>query len=168
MLRALLTIAGLLAAVIALVVIIGYALPVAHVASRDGVIAAPPDRVFALIADVERYPSWRSGVASVDVVSRTPRLRWIETDRSGDTITFEVVEAHPPSKRVTRIADPSLPFGGTWICELRPEGSGTRIVVTERGEVYNPVFRFMSRFVFGHTATMEAFLKDVSARAASS
>jgi hypothetical protein len=33
--------------------------------------------------------------------------------------------------------------------------------ITEDGEVYNPVFRFVSRFVMGHTATMDKYLADV-------
>ena len=60
-----------------------------------------------------------------------------------------------------RIADPDLPFGGTWTYELKPDGGGTQLVITERGEVYNPIFRFMSRFVFSHTATMERFVASL-------
>jgi hypothetical protein len=59
---------------------------------------------------------------------------------------------------VTRIADPDQPFGGTWTFELTRAGAGTRVTITERGEVYNPIFRFLSRFVFGHTATLESCL----------
>jgi hypothetical protein len=58
---------------------------------------------------------------------------------------------------VTRIADPSLPFGGTWTYDLKPQGSGTELTITEDGEVYNPIFRFMSKFVFSQTATIEAY-----------
>lgn len=29
-----------------------------------------------------------------------------------------VVESLAPKRHVTRISDPSLPFGGTWTCEL--------------------------------------------------
>ena len=89
--------------------------------------------------------------------------RWREHGDNG-TITFEIVEARPPARLVRRIADPSLPFGGTWTYELTPHASGTRLTITEAGEVYNPVFRFMSRFVFGHTATMDRFLTDLTAR----
>jgi hypothetical protein len=28
-----------------------------------------------------------------------------------------------------------------------------------RGKVYNPVFRFVSRFILGHTQAMDAYLK---------
>jgi hypothetical protein len=34
----------------------------------------------------------------------------------------------------------------------------TQITITERGEVYNPIFRFMSRYVFSHHATIDAYL----------
>jgi len=44
---------------------------------------------------------------------------------------------------------------------VTPSGSGTRVRITEHGEVYNPVFRVLSRFVFGHTATLEEFLGNL-------
>ena len=36
--------------------------------------------------------------------------------------------------------------------------------ITEDGQVHNPIFRFMSRFVFGYTATIDGFLKDLHAK----
>ena len=45
--------------------------------------------------------------------------------------------------------------------ELIPRGDSTTLRITENGEVYNPVFRFVSRFVFGHSATIEKYLADV-------
>ncbi|HSR42141.1 MAG TPA: SRPBCC family protein, partial [Longimicrobiales bacterium] len=81
------------------------------------------------------------------------------------TMTIETVEAEVPTRLVTRIADEDLPFGGTWTYELEPTGDGrTRVTITEDGEVYNPVFRFMARFVFGHTATMDTYLDGLEAR----
>jgi uncharacterized protein YndB with AHSA1/START domain len=151
---------GVIVILVLAVIAIGYALPVAHVASRDATLPAPPERVFAALQDVDRFPSWRSDVKSVDVLARTPRLRWRE-DGSNGPITFEVQEHDPPRRMVSRIADTSLPFGGSWTYVLTPAGTGTRIAITENGEVYNPLFRFMSRFVFGHTATMEAYLRDL-------
>jgi hypothetical protein len=44
---------------------------------------------------------------------------------------------------------------------VTPEGAGSRVRITERGEVYNPVFRFMSRFVMGHSATARAYLMSL-------
>ena len=144
---------------VAVVVGVGFALPVEHVASGERVLPASPETVFARIEDVARYPEWRGGVTRVEVLGSDP-LRWRE-HADGDALTFEVVERDAPVRLRVRIADPDLPFGGTWTYELRPEGPGTRLRITEHGEVYNPVFRFVSRFVFGHAATIEQFLDDV-------
>ena len=158
MLRIAILVLGVLGAVILAVVAFGYALPVAHVATAQATVAAPPERVFALLADVEAFPKWRSDVKEVEIVARAP-LQWREKGR--DTITFEIVEQVPPRRLVTRIADKTLPFGGTWTFDLAPSGPATDLTITENGEVYNPLFRVMSRYVFGHTATIERYLADL-------
>ena len=139
-----------------MVVSIGYALPQGHVASVEALVSAPRERVFARIADPTKYREWRSDLTNVEVINSQP-FTWRET-AGRDTITFEIVERRLPERLVVRIADPELPFGGTWTYELRPEGTGTRLVITERGEVYNPVFRFVSRFFMSQTATMQKFV----------
>jgi uncharacterized protein YndB with AHSA1/START domain len=141
---------------------IGYMLPQDHVASREMVFAAAPAAVYEAISDVARYPEWRKEVTSVDVIAAAP-LKWREHS-GGDAITFEVVGSKPQERLEVRIADPDLPFGGTWTYELMPEALSTRLRITERGEVYNPVFRFMSRFVLGHTATLDAYLAALQSR----
>ena len=161
MLRILILVAGVLVALILLIIAIGFALPVAHVASGEAQLAAPPERVFAALTEVDKFPAWRSDVTSVEVLAGGPLPRWRE--RGDNDITFETQRADPPRQLVTRIADRSLPFGGSWTYDLTPSGNGTRLVITEHGEVYNPLFRFMSRFVFGHTATIERYVKDLDA-----
>ena len=167
MIRAALMVLGVLVAIVAIVTTIGYTLPQAHTASREAAFADPPDQIFAVLQDVERYPTWRSDVERVEVLARTPAPRWREHGSNG-TITFEVQESQAPTRLVTRIADPSLPFGGSWTYALTADGAGTRLTITEHGEVYNPIFRFMSRFVFGHTATIETFLADLGRHLAGS
>lgn len=154
--------AAVLVAVLMAIVLVGFALPVGHEVSRSVHLERLPDRVFAVLADVENYPRWRSGVTAVEVLAREPQLRWRE--HGDDAITFERVDIDPPRRLVTRIADPDLPFGGRWTFTLEPEGNGTRLTITEDGEVYNPLFRFMSRFVFGHAGTIERFLDDLETR----
>jgi hypothetical protein len=36
------------------------------------------------------------------------------------------------------------------------------LTIVERGKVRNPIFRFLSRFVFGHTATIESYLSSLA------
>ena len=156
---AILTLGGL-AAVLLAVVAFGYALPVAHVATRDTSLPAPPERVFAALTDVEAFPKWRSDVQGVEVTARTPHLQWRERGSDG-TIAFEAQESEPPRRLVTRITDKTLPFGGAWTFTLQPVDGGTKLTITENGEVYNPLFRVMSRFVFGHTATLDRYVEDL-------
>lgn len=157
--RIVILVLGGLVALLLLVIAIGFALPIAHVATRDVRLAAPPERVFGVLRDVEKYPAWRSDVKGVEVLATVPALRWRE--RGDNDITFEMETVEPPRRIVTRIADRSLPFGGSWTYELSPQDGGTRLAITENGEVYNPLFRFMSRFVFGHSATLEQYLADL-------
>ena len=71
----------------------------------------------------------------------------------------------PDRLLVGRIADANLPFGGSWTYELAPRAAGqTSLTITEDGEVYNPIFRFVSRFVMGHSATINQYLSDVGKR----
>jgi len=77
-------------------------------------------------------------------------------------VPLEIVERQAPARLVTRI-EPGHPFGGTWTYEIAGDGT---LTITERGEVYSPLFRFLSRFVFGQTATIDAFLDRLSQRLA--
>ena len=90
---------------------------------------------------------------------RSQPRKWREYGRHGEKITYEVVESDPPSKLITRIADPHLPFGGTWTYQITPTAHGSTLTITENGEIYNPIFRFVSRYLQGYTATIDNYLK---------
>jgi len=152
-----LIVVGVLAALAALIAIVGWSLPVKHVASRQRTFAASPDVMWRIITDVDAFPSWRSDVKRVEWVANAGPVTWVEHGSSG-RITFSIDASDPPRRLVTRIADPSLPFGGNWTYDLAPSGGGTQLTITENGEIYNPVFRALARFVFGYEATMTAYL----------
>ena len=160
---------GLLAALVALlliVVLIGWSLPLAHRATRSATVAAAPPQVFDLVADVGAYPQWRQGVTRVEVLGTDAAglpSRFREHVSDG-AIEYAVAERVAPRRLVHRIADPSLPFGGRWTFEVAPAGAGSTLTITEDGEVYNPIFRFVSRFVMGHSGGIDRFLVDVERR----
>lgn len=166
--RWVLWIGAAIAVVAVLVIVIGYSLPQAHSVSRSATVPLPPDALYTVIADVDRYPSWRPGVKSLQRhADRDGKPAWTE-EVSGMTIPLHFERMERPSLLVSRIADPSLPFGGTWTYRIESAGAAaSTLTITEHGEVYNPLFRFMSRFVFGHTATLDEFLTNLQARAAS-
>lgn len=157
MLKWILIVAGGLAALVALLAVVGLFLPKGHRASRSILLNAPPERVFAMISDVARYPAWRADVKQVEILPDSAGvLRFRETGPHG-VVPYRVERNEPPTRWVTRIDDPSLPYGGTWTFALAPQSSGTALTITEDGEVYNPIFRVLSRTVFSTTATIEAY-----------
>jgi uncharacterized protein YndB with AHSA1/START domain len=162
--RWVLLIAGLLVLAILVVCVIGYMLPQSHVASASARFAAAPDSIWVSLTDVPAFPKWRPGVSRVELLSDDNGQRgWRELGKH-DAVTYRVVESVPARRLVTRIADQNLPYGGSWTYELAPDGSGTRLTITERGEVYNPIFRFVSRFIMGYTATMEGMLRALGTK----
>lgn len=144
------------------VVVTGYALPKKHVAARAIVLPTPPATVFALISDFKAAPAWRSDVRNVELLPPVDgHLRFREKSKNG-ALTMELIESTAPQRMITKIADPNLPFGGTWTFEITPTPQGSSLNITERGEIYNPVFRFVSRFILGYTATLDSYLNNVA------
>ena len=151
---------GLLALAIVSMLIVGMFLPRDHMASRNVHLKAAPDVVFRLIADFASLPTWRPEVTSVELLpARDGKTSFREKGRQGP-MTYVVEELTPPNTLVTRIVDNSS-FGGTWTFEVTPDSGGCKISITERGEVYNPLFRTMSRLFFSQIATMEGYLRDL-------
>ena len=155
-------IAGGLALLIAVVALVGSRLPRAHRATRQAHYRQKPEAVyFTLAGPVD----WRSDVKSFgNLPDRDGRKQWWERDTHGQTVTYELLEDKMPSRRVVRIADRGLPFGGTWTFDIAPAPEGCMVRITEDGEVYNVIFRFMARFFFGYTASIEGYLRDLGHR----
>ena len=157
----------LLAVVVGLglvVVLVGLMLPVKHESAMSVAIPATPEAVWAALTDVAAYPRWRGDVTSVEMLpADSGHVAWREQGKNG-AISYVIEQAEAPKRLVTRITDKSLPFGGAWEYVVAPEGTGSRVRITEHGEVYNPVFRFVSRFIMGHTTTVSAYLKALGAR----
>jgi hypothetical protein len=158
----LLIVVGALVLVVTAVTVVGAMLPQNHVASRTAQLSLSPEEVWPILTDVSDYPAWRSDVDSVERLA-TPDLQWREVS-AGDRITFEATTLDAPSHFVTHIADKGLPFGGSWDYRIEPSGAGSRITITENGEVYNPIFRFVSKYFMGHTATIDKYLAALARR----
>lgn len=157
---------GVVVAIVGVVALVGWTLPQHHRVSVSRAYRATPSAIFALITDVKSFPTWRSDVRGVDELpDEGGRRRWRESTGSGSPITYEVERMVPDQLLVGRIADKNLPFGGSWTYELAsPVAGETMLTITEDGDVYNPIFRFVSRFIMGHTATISRYLDDVQKR----
>lgn len=149
------------------VVLIGVRLPRDHVVTMAARVAGSPGAIWAVLTDPSQYPSWRSEVTKVDILPATPAgLAWREHSSDG-AIAYVIDRSDRPTRLATRISDPTLPFGGGWDFRIEPvdaAGTASTVTITERGSVYNPVYRFASRFVIGHTATIARYLRALSRR----
>lgn len=150
-----------LVVLIAAVLVIGMLLPQNHSASASAHFDQTPETLFATITNWREFPTWRSGLNSVtERRGEGGRVSWIEHTSQGD-MPLEVIETDSPRRLVGKIADPKLPFGGTWTWVIVPERNGCTLTITEDGEIYNPLFRVMARFVFGYDGTMKRVLADL-------
>lgn len=138
--KVLLIAAVVVTALVAVVLLVGYALPKSHRASRKAVFHRAPEAIYAVIAD----PRWEP--------------------KGTEGIRYEIVENQPPRRLVRRIANTGLPFGGSWTFDLSSTNEGTVLRITEDGEIYNPVFRFVSRFFMGYTRTIDEYLDELGTK----
>ena len=120
-----------------------------------------------MVRAVEQQPTWRAGVERIEVMERTEaRLRYIEHGGNG-AIPFAFREVVPDAEFHSVIDTDSLPFGGEWDIVLSPiDDTHTRVTITESGIVRSALFRFVSRYVMGHTRTIDRYLTDLAAYAA--
>ena len=66
-------------------------------------------------------------------------------------------------RRLVRTVKPGQGYSGSWTYELQPEGTLTRLTITERGHVDNPVFRFFMIFM-DPQATMRKYVAALEAK----
>jgi uncharacterized protein YndB with AHSA1/START domain len=153
-----------IALLVGVVGFIGASLPKAHVASRSVLLHKSQQQVYSVARDFAAMPTWRADLKSVDLEPQPDgRLHFRESGKQG-TVNFELVEDVPAERMVTRILDKDLGYSGKWTYVFTSENGVTRLTITEDGEVSNVFFRFMSRYVFGHTATLDSYLSSLATR----
>jgi uncharacterized protein YndB with AHSA1/START domain len=99
-------------------------------------IAAPPEDVFAVLADPERYVEWVVGTTDTNTIDEAwpapgSRLGYrVGIGPLAFTDVTEVVEVRPPSRMVLRAQ--IRPLGTATIeLDLSADGNGTRLVMRE-------------------------------------
>ncbi len=156
---------GVLVALVVLMALIGLLVPRDHVAGASITVRQPPDSVWKVIRDFGGVPQWWAEMkTSVRSADRDGHERW-EQDVGGFTMALLVESDEPPRRLVTRIdSPPGASFGGVWTYEVATTPDGSRVTVTERGWIANPIFRFMSRFIFGYYGSVEKYLRALGKR----
>lgn len=155
-------VAGAIIAILVIFVIvvylIGSRLPESHVASRSIRLNRPLNDVYSVVRDFGSSPKWRSDVKSVEMLGNEDgHIRFREHGSNG-IVTYELLDEVPNQRIVTRIVDRDLGYSGSWTYVFSTVDDSTLVTITENGIVSNPMFRFMLRYVFGETATIDAYL----------
>jgi uncharacterized protein YndB with AHSA1/START domain len=156
---------GLIAAVVLVVgiaALVGSRLPQAHVASRSILLSQSPQSVYAVVRDFGSAPKWRDDVTRLDVDVQQDGRVYFREEGSNGTVNYELVEDVPAQRLVTRIRVTDIGYSGHWNYTFAAENGGTRVTIREDGEVSNVLFRFMSRYIFGHTASIDAYLRSLA------
>jgi hypothetical protein len=146
------------AALIALPFVAGALLPATRSASAEALLDAPPERVRALILDIERQPAWRTGIARVERRAEG----WTETTARGETIRFAPEPAAEGEIRLRFASDRG--YSGRWTGQLAPAPGGrTRLSVTEEATVPAPLTRLLARLFFDPEAYARQYLAELAA-----
>ena len=161
--KALLVVVGVVVLLIVLVLIVGVLIPADHRASRTLVTKQSPEVIWNTINDHANEPSWRDDVASVaSAGERNGNPVWQENYKDGNTLQLMTTEFTPPNRMVREIAEEG-PFSGRWEIDIEPIVSGgSNVRITEIGSVSNPFFRFVSKYIIGHTYQMEKYLTSLA------
>lgn len=156
---------GAIVALVALMALVGLFVTRDHRATSTITLRQVPDTVWKVVRDLGGGTGWWHEMqTSVRLPDKDGHEAWRQKV-GGFDMSIVVLESEAPRRLVTKIdSPPGAAFGGTWTYELTPDGGGTRISVTEAGWIANPIFRFMSRFVFGYYGTLDGYLKALGTR----
>jgi uncharacterized protein YndB with AHSA1/START domain len=154
---------GCAAGVFLIVLIFGLLQPVKHSVTRAVVVRQKPEVVFALLEDAAALPSWSTSVAKCETLPAAqgkPSFRCTLKWGSMQMIITQI-ERDPPKRLVNSMTREGGPVLGTWTYQIAPEGGGSRVSITEEGELKNPIYRAMSR-LRGLDANLNQTLNDLT------
>ncbi|MEO8580516.1 MAG: hypothetical protein ABI469_09715, partial [Gemmatimonadales bacterium] len=88
-------VAAVLVALVLIVLVVGWSLPVKHRATADVTVKAAPGELYRLISDVDRLPEWRSSVKSIERVPDSAGKKRFREVGSNGSILYEIQDAVP-------------------------------------------------------------------------
>jgi carbon monoxide dehydrogenase subunit G len=137
--------------------------------TASAIVSAPPDQVFGLISETGRYSEWVTGT---EAVTRTdgPAREGSTYDEVNPILGpwkakthWRVVEHDAPRQSRHETADIPLSSHFQVVMEVAPEGDGSRVTMTLRGEPsMGPVGAVFARLMQGQVdrdnrSSVEAF-----------
>jgi hypothetical protein len=150
---------GILIVLIAIVYLIGLLMNVKHEATIQREFKKiGMDEILSVIKDYKGYANWWSGIKELTIDSVN---HWTEKNSHGDKVSYRLEMGDEKGKLITRILNKDLAYGGFWEFTFTSIDDGCSIKIVENGEVYNPLFRFMAKYIFGHETTLKNYMNDL-------
>jgi uncharacterized protein YndB with AHSA1/START domain len=146
----------------ALIFAIGFILPSHTTHTRTITLKQPPEKVFAMLADIPNMPKWNRNMEKVEILTPVDGKETTrQTFKGGMDMVITTTESSPPNHLVRALGDSNGPFSGSWTYGIAaaPDG-GSQVALTEQSEIPNPFFRFMVK-IFGPTKYMDEHLQDL-------
>ena len=156
--KTLIVICGAVLAVAGFALIAGLLLPKTTEAKRTVMIHQPVDRVFSAVADVGRQSEWRTDIGKVELAEDGRSL--VEHTRAGDRIVFQLEDSRPNELfAISYVA--ARGFSGEWVGRFTASSEGTRLDVTERVTIPNPLVRLVGRIIAPPGSHTDLYLADL-------
>lgn len=144
------------------VYILGSKIPVEHTATSSVTLKADPAKVWALIADIERYPTWASGITKVEALGEKNGLPHFRQFMGRNSFVVSRREVTLGRELTQTIIDDNGPFSGMWTFVAEPSGTGTKLSLTEVGRIKSPIPRFVLQHMYGYDYYLKGFLASVA------
>jgi hypothetical protein len=159
-----LTAVGLLAGLASVATIAGCLVPRGHVATRTLALRQSPESVWAVLRDGESWPSWWGLLKAVERQTEGGREQWRLDYKDGNRFVLDVVEATAPWHMALKIDDVKKLFEGRWVYDVDAVEGGSRVTLTEHGEITNPLIRLMARMMMDPHMYIDMHLKALAAK----
>lgn len=144
----------------------------AELATEHMAVAAPPERCYAVVAEIERYPEWAADIKQVQVLERDdegrPRVVRFRTAAFGRSTTYTLSYDYAQSPRVLswRLIDGDITTKLDGCYEFEPsEGGGTDVTYHLEVELRVPIPGFIK--MRAQSRIMSTALRELRSRAQS-
>jgi hypothetical protein len=159
-----LTVAGLLAGLATVATIVGCFVPRGHVAARTLTLRQSPEAVWGVVRDGPTWPAWWDLLKSVERRDGGGHELWNLNYKDGNRFALEVTESTAPWHLALRIDDVKKLFAGQWVYDIEAVDGGSRVTLTEHGEIANPFIRLMARMMMDPHMYIDKNLKALAGK----
>lgn len=123
----------------------------------------PIEKVWARITDYSAIPTWSKDMEKVERVEDLEGFPvWRFHPKKGDAMDIQVLRSEKPTLHIGKVVDnESLPFGGTWIFQIKAVSKNqTEVTLTEDGYIKSTIGRAICQLL-GKDRMVKSHLEEI-------